>query len=169
MNSWPEILLNTTGNKGRIVYLVRHAPTKNNRADQKNKKFLLAESHPVEVAEFAKARCIDREPAFAWWVPYTLRKRDVILSAVKKRIRKTTHKYGIEIPTSVEHAFEIDRRNDNTLWRDAIKKEMFNVGVAFEIQESGCLARKPLSVGAKCLAILYSMSRCHSSARRGGC
>jgi len=97
----------------------------------------MKESHPVEVAEFAKARGIDREPAFAWWVPYTLRKRDVILSAIKSRIRKTTHKYGIEVPTSVEHAHDIDRRNGNTFWRDAIKKEMFNVGVAFEILENG--------------------------------
>ena len=71
----------------------------------------LKESHPVEVAEYARARKIDDEPAFMWWVPYTLRKRDVILSAVKSRIRKTSHKYGIEIPTSIEHAFEIDDRN----------------------------------------------------------
>ena len=97
----------------------------------------LKESHPVEVAEFAKARGIADEPAFAWWVPYTLRKRDVILAAVKKRVRKTTHKYGIEVPTSVEHAYEIDKRNGNTLWRDALKKEMYNVGVAFEILEEG--------------------------------
>ena len=100
----------------------------------------LKESHPVELAEFAKARGIDREPAFAWWVPYTLRKRDVILSAVKKRIRKTTHKYGIEVPTSIEHAYEIDKRNGNTHWRDAIRKEMFNVGVAFEVLEEGAKA-----------------------------
>ena len=38
-------------------------------------------------------------------------KEAVILSALKKRVRKTTHKYGIEIPTSVEHAFELDRKN----------------------------------------------------------
>ena len=68
----------------------------------------LKESHPVELAEFARARGIDVEPAFAWWVPYTLRKRDVILSSVKKRIRKTTYKYGIEIPTSIEHVYNID-------------------------------------------------------------
>lgn len=80
----------------------------------------LKESHPVEVAEFAKARGIADEPAFMWWVPYTLRKRDIILSAVKSRIRKTTHKYGIEIPTSIEHAYKIDERNQNTFWRDAI-------------------------------------------------
>ena len=44
-----------------------------------------------------------------------------------------THKYGIEIPRDVEHAHEIDARNGNTMWRDALKKEMYNVGVAFEI------------------------------------
>ena len=43
----------------------------------------LKESNPIELAEYAKARNIHQEPAFAWWVPYTLRKRDVILSAIK--------------------------------------------------------------------------------------
>jgi hypothetical protein len=43
----------------------------------------MKESHPVEVVEFAKCQGITDEPAFAWWVPYTLRKRDVILSAIK--------------------------------------------------------------------------------------
>jgi hypothetical protein len=43
----------------------------------------MKESHPVEVAEFAKARSIADEPNFLWWVPYTLRKRDVIPSKLK--------------------------------------------------------------------------------------
>ena len=51
----------------------------------------LKESNPVEVAEFAKAWCIEDEPAFCWWVPYILRKRDCIISAIKSRVRKTTH------------------------------------------------------------------------------
>ena len=97
----------------------------------------MKESHPVEVAEYARARGIDKEPAFEWWVPHTLKKRQVILSALKKRIRKTTHKYGIEIPTSVEHAFELDRKNGNYLWKDALEMEMYNIGVAFEILEDG--------------------------------
>jgi len=97
----------------------------------------IKESNPIEVAEYAKARNISNEPAFAWWVPYTLRKRDVILSAVRKRVRKTSKKYGIEIPTTVEHAYELDRKNGNTMWRDALQLEMYNVGVAFEILEAG--------------------------------
>ena len=91
----------------------------------------------VETAEYARARGISNEPAIARWVPYTLREREVILAAVKNQIRRTTHKYGIEIPRDVEHAHEIDARNGNTLWRDALKKEMYNIGVAFEILNEG--------------------------------
>ena len=97
----------------------------------------MKESHPVEVSEFAMARGIDGEPAFVWWMPYTLRKRSVILSKLKARIRKTTHKYGIEIPRDVSHAYVIDRSNGNTLWKDAISKEMTNVGIAFEVLQEG--------------------------------
>ena len=47
-------------------------------------------------------------------------------SFLKSRIIKTTHKYGIKMATSVDHAYEIDKGNGNTLWCDAIKKEMTN-------------------------------------------
>ena len=100
----------------------------------------LKESHPVETAEFAKSRGIDDEPGFTWWVPHTLKKRNIIISAMKVRLRKMTHKYGIEIPTSVNHAMEIDRKNGNTMCKDALALEMFNVGVAFEILEEGQMA-----------------------------
>ena len=53
----------------------------------------MKESHPDEVAEYARASGIDKEPVFKRWVPRTLKKRQVILAALKKRIRKTTHKY----------------------------------------------------------------------------
>ena len=96
---------------------------------------VMKESNPVEVAEFAVSRGLEREPAFAWWVPFTLRKRDRIIASIHTRVRKKTHKYGIEIPTSVKHALEIDSKNKNTFWRDAIAKEMYNVSVAFKILE----------------------------------
>ena len=43
---------------------------------------VLKESNPIEVAECATAVGIQDEPAFAWWVPFTLRKRDRIVSAI---------------------------------------------------------------------------------------
>jgi hypothetical protein len=33
----------------------------------------LKESNPMELADYAVAHGIDIEPAFAWWVPYTLK------------------------------------------------------------------------------------------------
>jgi hypothetical protein len=62
---------------------------------------------------------------------------NAILSAVKARVRKKTHKYGIEGPTNLVRAKELDRINGNTLWIDALKFEMHNVGVAFEVLEDG--------------------------------
>jgi hypothetical protein len=97
----------------------------------------MKESHPVETAEFARARGIDDEVAFAYWVPFTLRKRDVIISAIQSRLKKTSHKYGIEVPTSIEHSIKLDERNGDIYWREALKKEMHNVGIAFQVQEEG--------------------------------
>ena len=85
---------------------------------------VLKESNPVEVAEFAVARGIDKEPAFDWWVPYTLRRRDKIISAVSAGVRQVSHKYGVKIPRSVAEALKLDKENGNTFWRNALEKEM---------------------------------------------
>jgi hypothetical protein len=44
-----------------------------------------------------------------------------------------SHKYGIELPSSILNAIEIDCRSGNTFCQDALAKEMGNVCVAFEI------------------------------------
>jgi hypothetical protein len=98
----------------------------------------LKESHPIEVAEYAKFIGIDHEPAYNWWVPHVLKKRDRIILLVKKRsprFLKQTH--GIEVPKTVKEALELDKKNGNTLWADAIAKEMKDVRVAFKILPAG--------------------------------
>lgn len=37
----------------------------------------IKQSHPVQVAEFAVARGIDKLPQFSWWVKHTLKKREM--------------------------------------------------------------------------------------------
>jgi hypothetical protein len=37
----------------------------------------------------------------------------------------------------VKNAQELDRKNGNTFWMDALAKEMTNLMIAFEIQEGG--------------------------------
>ncbi len=113
----------------------------------------LKESHPIETAEFAFSRGIADEPAFNWWAGWVLKKRANIIAKVKTRqtrYQKKTHKYGIELPKTVEQALEIDRRTGTTFWADAIAKEMKNVRVAFEILPDGQAA-----------PIGYQHIRCH--------
>ena len=70
-----------------------------------------------------------------------MQKHDVIVSAVKLQIRRTTHKYGIEMPAPgknvVQNAIDLDRRNGDTLWMDSLAKEMGNLMIAFKILEPG--------------------------------
>ena len=86
----------------------------------------IKESYPVQVAEYAGAR-ISMEPAFAWWVPHMLKKRNRIIVKVKSKYWMRTHKFIICIPKTVEEAKDLDMQNSNTLWCDAICKEMKNV------------------------------------------
>ena len=45
----------------------------------------LKESHPLQVAEFPFAAQIADEPAFNWWVSWVLKRRDRVVSQVKRR------------------------------------------------------------------------------------
>jgi hypothetical protein len=49
---------------------------------------------------------------------------------------KTTHKFGIRLPKSVEEALEVDRATNTDLWRKAINKEMPRVRVAWKTHDA---------------------------------
>ena len=97
----------------------------------------MKEALPVQIAEYTIANKIEKEPAFARWVPYTIRKKSQIISAVNKRVCFTSHNYGFKIPRSKVEAIRFDEENGNRLWQDAIEKEMANVAVAFKLMEEG--------------------------------
>ena len=92
----------------------------------------LKECYPVEVAVYAKANGIALEPGFAWWVPFVLRKKEIMIKSIKSRMIDKRQKYGVRIPRSVKEARELDAENKNTLWEDAISKELTDVSVAFD-------------------------------------
>jgi hypothetical protein len=97
----------------------------------------LKDSYPDEVAECAVAHGLVEEPAFIWWIPQTLARRDAIISAVNGRYWRQTHKYGIRVPKSIKDAFSIDEENGDHRWAESIQKEMNNVRVDFRILEEG--------------------------------
>ena len=80
------------------------------------------ECYPVQTAEYAATNDINTEPDFNYWVPYTLKKRDSIISLVKKRqtrYMKKTHKFGIEMPKTVLlfDAIVDHKKNDKAMTR----------------------------------------------------
>lgn len=92
----------------------------------------LKESNPIEVAEYALANGIAEEPAFRWWVPSVIKKKDRLIGKVKSKYWRTTHKFGIRIPKTVEEAYRLDQETGTDYWTKAINKEMSKVRVAFE-------------------------------------
>jgi ribosomal protein L31E len=103
------------------------------------------ESNPVELAEYAINNELlaeyainnelNLEPAFHWWVPDTISKQNRIIKKVKAKYWRTTHKFGIRVPKSVEEAVRIDNENGNRLWQDAIEKEMKKAKVSYNVVE----------------------------------
>ena len=95
---------------------------------------ILKESNPVETAEFAVAKGIEREPAFAWWTGSVLKKRNYFIKKLRKsKVMKSNLKFGLVVPKTVDEALAIDMKNGNSYWNDAIKKELKNVIVAFQL------------------------------------
>ena len=94
----------------------------------------LKEFYPVQVAEYANEYGMIDELAFAWWAHYILNKRRDILPEVKTKYWSCTHKYGVRVPKSIAEARRLDKENGNTLWQDAIDKEMKKNGIAFNIR-----------------------------------
>ena len=97
---------------------------------------MLKEYHPVHTAELAVVQRIDHKTVFNWWVKHVLKKRDRIITSIRKqqtRYLKKSHKFGIELPKTVEQVQTLVAKNGNTSWVDAIFKGMENVRVAFEV------------------------------------
>ena len=55
----------------------------------------LKESNPIEVAKFAVANHLMEEPTYKWWVHKVLWQWNRIISKVKSRYWRMTHKFGI--------------------------------------------------------------------------
>ena len=55
-----------------------------------------------------------------------------MISKIKTKYWKRTHKYGICIPKNVTEAKNLDDANGNRYWMTAIALEMKNICIAFE-------------------------------------
>eukprot|EP00957_Ditylum_brightwellii_P111675 8518081-Ditylum_brightwellii.AAC.1 len=62
----------------------------------------LKAANSVELAEYAVANCLADKPAFKWWVPHVIRKKNLIINKVKSKYCRISHKYWIRLPKTVD-------------------------------------------------------------------
>lgn len=110
----------------------------------------MKDSNPIELAEYAEMHGQLHEPAFSWWAPNTLQRKRRIIQKVKIHYWQRSHKFGIRLPKSVAEALQLDQENNNTLWHDAIQKELKNVQTAFKFLSDD----EPIPIG-------YNKIPCH--------
>jgi hypothetical protein len=84
----------------------------------------IKESNPVEFDEYAASKSLLNTPDFVWWAPLVLKKRSRIIANVTKCYHKRTHKFGIEVPKNWDDFVRLDKKNDNTIWQDSVRKEI---------------------------------------------
>ena len=82
----------------------------------------LKEINPVDLTKYVVENRIDHEPEFAWWVPLTLRKQNMRVSKLQNKYWCMTHKFGIEVPTSVKQLYKIGDKNGTLFRRKSISK-----------------------------------------------
>jgi hypothetical protein len=75
----------------------------------------MKDSYPVQMAEYATDNGLALKPAFRWWIPHVLKKRDRIIAKTKLSYWAKTHKYGFEVPKDYDDCVRIDRENGDTL------------------------------------------------------
>ena len=99
----------------------------------------MKEDNPIAVAEYCQSMDLMDEPAIAWWAPHMLKRKDQMIAKIKSRVKKKTHKYGIQVPSSVREALLLDDADphNNNFWKQAIKLEMTQNRVAFNILDDG--------------------------------
>jgi hypothetical protein len=101
----------------------------------------LKSSNPIEVSKYAIACGLDSEPAFAWWVPHTIKQHNWMIGALKAvTYIKKSQKFGLVILHTIKHALEIDKETGTDFWQKATAKEMLHVRPAFNIMAKGSKA-----------------------------
>ena len=117
----------------------------------------LKESNPLEVINYATGHQLLKEPAFAWWAPTFLStKQRIIRKLGTTKYWRVQEKLGIKVPKTLAQAYALDQQNGNTLWQDAIAKEMRHVLPAFK--DANCTLEE---VKAHLKLVGYQRIRCH--------
>ena len=89
----------------------------------------LRKDDPVTIVEYARDNNLCEEKGWKWSKRIAKREKKFlrmmkIMKGQQKGKRATKFKFGVQIPRNVKEAYELDKKNGNTKWADAMKKEI---------------------------------------------
>ena len=91
----------------------------------------MALQDPVTCAKYANDNYLLKMPGWKRFKSYVKREKKFIrmlrqaaLCKVRQRKEGAVYKFGVRVPRNYREAIDLDALNGNTLWKDAIKKEM---------------------------------------------
>ena len=86
---------------------------------------------PVTVSKYAEAKGLMDKPYWKWTRRYLKNKKKFLrLCRQVFLARKRTgpiYKFGVQVPRNTKEALLFDKQNNNTLWKEAIAKEMSKI------------------------------------------
>jgi hypothetical protein len=87
----------------------------------------LSLSNPIPIISFARTNKVLDKMSFRHLVQYCQSKTEVEIAMVQKVLSSPTcikFKFGIQIPNGIKHVIYLDKKNENSLWQDAIRTEL---------------------------------------------
>lgn len=82
---------------------------------------------PITLSEYAREKKLLQTKGWKWAKKYRINSKKMIRLARRIFQAKRTdvkYQFGVRVPRTVEEAYRLDKENGNTLWRDAIRKEI---------------------------------------------
>ena len=108
---------------------------------------IIAEDDPVTCAKYGKDNDLLDLPGWKRFKRLASREKKFIRmlrqAFASKRKNATRYKFGVRIPKNLKEAKELDRANGNTLWQDALKKEMDQIKAFQTFKDLGKGAKIP--------------------------
>jgi hypothetical protein len=89
--------------------------------------FALSLSNPTPIIAFARANNVLNKMPFCHLIQYCKSKTEVNIARIQKLStspRYVKYKFGIQVPKGIKNAIDLDKKNGNSLWHDAIKTEI---------------------------------------------
>ena len=108
---------------------------------------ILAIDDPVTCAKYAKDNCLLDLPGWKRFKRLAAREKKFIRmlrqAFASKKKNAIKYKFGVRIPRSFREAKELDKANGNTLWQDALKKELDQIKAYQTFKDLGKGAKIP--------------------------